>query len=129
MKRPPKTLDASGRRKWAELLPILESRGNVDAAILNGLTAYCTAWAQWEAATAKVVELGPVVKSPAGFAVVSPYVAVAAQAERRLRQWATELKLTPKTRGRTAKASKEPDDEQGQAGGLLRLLGGGKAAG
>ena len=96
---PPQHLDEQAQQKWAEVLPILEGRGDVDQVTLDGLEAYAVAFSQWRAATAKIDELGSVIKSAAGFAVVSPFVTVAAQAERRMRQWATELKITPKARG------------------------------
>ncbi len=122
MSEAPNHLDEQARSKWAEVLPILESRGDLDQGVLDALAAYCVAWSQWSAAQAKVAELGPVVKSAAGFAIVSPYVTVAAQAERRMRQWATELKLTPKARGKADGVGQKPQRDQG--GGLLRLLNG-----
>ena len=120
-REPPAHLDDEAKAKWGEVAGILDGRGDtLDAGTLDGVTAYAVAWSQWLAAQAKVLELGPVIKSAAGFAIVSPYVAVAAQAERRMRQWAAELKLTPKTRG----ASRRKADDEGDQGGLLRLLGG-----
>jgi Phage terminase, small subunit len=41
-----------------------------------------------------------VVKSPAGFAVENPYLTVARKAQSTMRQWAAELKLTPRSRGK-----------------------------
>jgi P27 family predicted phage terminase small subunit len=105
---PPDHLDDSAKQKWAELLPILLERGTLDASTLDGLTCYVTAWSQWTDATAQVQQLGMVVKSAAGFAIVSPYVTVAAQAERRMRQWADALQITPKSRGRK---KAEPESE------------------
>ena len=100
--KPPEHLDEQARAKWAEVLPILEGRDDVDQGVLDGLAAYSVAYSQWVAAQAKIAELGTLIKSAAGFAIVSPYVTVAAQAERRMRQWASELKITPKSRGRKA---------------------------
>ena len=116
MKAAPSTLDAPARRKWKEIFPILEARGDFDQAAADALTAYCAAWSQWVAANAKVAELGTIVKSPAGFPVANPYLAVAAAAQRQLRQWAGELRLTPKTR----KAPKKADPEK--AGLINELL-------
>jgi P27 family predicted phage terminase small subunit len=98
MKNAPKHLDKQARAKWAEVLPILNGRGNVDQGTLDALAAYCQAWSRWTAAEAQVNTLGAVVKSAAGFAVANPYVAIAAAAQRQMRQWAAELRLTPKTR-------------------------------
>ncbi len=115
----PAHLDEQARAKWGEVYPILDGRGDIDQGTLDALTAYAVAWSQWTAAQVNVTELGPVIKSAAGFAIVSPYVAVAAQAERRMRQWAAELKLTPKTRG---SRQKHDDDQPDEGQGLLRLL-------
>ena len=105
--QPPNHLDEQSRAKWSEVFPVLETRGDLDAGTLDALACYCVAYSQWKAATAKVDELGQVIRSAAGFAVVSPYVQVAAAAERRMRQWAAELKLTPKSRGRKAESGEE----------------------
>jgi P27 family predicted phage terminase small subunit len=119
---PPEHLDDEARRKWAEVYPILESRGDLDAVILDGLTAYCTAWSQWKAATVKVDELGSVIKSAGGFAIVSPFVTVAAQAERRLRQWAGELKLTPKSKAKGTRAANPSTAKAGKTTNPLEKL-------
>jgi len=104
---PPQHLDEQSRAKWSELLPILERRGDVDGGTMDALSCYCSAWSRWTAAEAKVSELGTVVKSPAGFPVANPYVSIAAAAQRQMRQWALELRLTPKSRGRKAESGEE----------------------
>jgi P27 family predicted phage terminase small subunit len=88
----PEHLDATARAKWAEVWPIVAQRANIDQGTLDALAAYCQAYSRWTAAETKVNELGAVVKSPAGFAVPNPYLAVAAQAQRQMRQWAQELR-------------------------------------
>jgi P27 family predicted phage terminase small subunit len=115
---PPEHLDAQARVKWAELFPILEGRGDIDQGVLDALAAYAVAYSQWVAAQAKIAELGPVIKSAAGFAIISPFVTVAAAAERRLKQWATELQLTPKARRKKA-ADAQPESA---VLGILRQL-------
>ena len=109
MKRrtPPAHLDDQARQKWRELLPILEARGDLDQGTADALAAYASAWSRWTAAEAKISELGPIVKSPAGFPVANPYVAIAAAAQRQMRQWGGELRLTPKARGRKAERPEE----------------------
>ena len=58
----------------------------------DALAAYCLAYSRWTEAEGKITELGSVIKSPAGFAVPSPYLAVAKDAQRAMRQWAAELR-------------------------------------
>ena len=112
----PAHLDDEGRRKWGEVLAILDDRGDtLDAGTLDAAAAYSLAWSRWTAAEQQVNTLGAVVKSPAGFAVPNPYIAIAAAAQRQMRQWGSELKLTPKGRGR------KPDgSEESAVMGLLR---------
>jgi len=104
---PPQHLDEQAVAKWQEIVVVLETRGDLDAGTLDALTCYCSAWARWTAAEAKVSELGAVVKSAAGFAVANPYVGIAKDAQRQMRQWAAELKITPKSRGKAMSADKE----------------------
>jgi P27 family predicted phage terminase small subunit len=90
--KPPEHLDDQARAKWAEVWPIVAQRESIDQGVIDALAGYCLAYSRWTAAEAKVNELGAVVKSPAGGAVPNPYVAVAAQAQRQMRQWAQELR-------------------------------------
>jgi P27 family predicted phage terminase small subunit len=113
----PDHLDEQARVKWQEIAPTLDT---TQPGVADALTAYVVAWSQWTAAQAKVAELGPVIKSAAGFAIVSPYVTVAAQAERRMRQWGDVLGLHKRAGRRKAK----DNDEADQSGAsLLNLLG------
>jgi phage terminase small subunit len=89
---PPKNLDKIGRGKWREVLPILETRGDVTAAELDLLNCYCQAWASLLDATDDQDKV---------------------RWMRALRQLSSELRLTP--RSRTAKPKDERDP-------LLRLL-------
>ena len=111
--KPPEHLAAAARAKWGETLPALP---DVERGSLDALAAYCAAWSRMIAAEAKVAELGPVVKSPQGFPVQNPYLSVLQQERRAVRQLATELRLTPKSRGR------ERADDREQADPLLRIL-------
>jgi P27 family predicted phage terminase small subunit len=111
--KPPEHLDAAARAKWLEILP---QSPDVERGTLDALAAYCAAWSRMIAAEAKVAELGPVVKSPQGFPQINPYLQVLAQERRAVRQWAEELKLTPKSRGR-----KKADDQEQDP--ILKLIG------
>lgn len=111
---PPMHLDDAAKAKWRELVGSLpdQEQGTLDA-----LAAYCSAWSQWTTAATKVAELGAVIRSAQGFAVQSPYVAIAAAAQRQMRQWAGELKMTPKSRS----ARRQDDDSEQDP--ILRLIG------
>jgi P27 family predicted phage terminase small subunit len=88
----PEHLDDEARRKWAELCPVLERRGDMDQGTADALAAYATAWSRWVAAEKKVAELGPVIKSAQGFAQENPYLTIARKSQIAMRQWLDKLK-------------------------------------
>jgi len=106
---PPEHLDEQARRKWAQVLAILDGRGDpLDTGTLDAAAAYCTAYGRWTAAESQINTLGPVVRSPAGFPVPNPYVGIAAAAARQMRQWGDVLGLHPKAAARTTKTRAAP---------------------
>ncbi len=110
----PEHLDETARRKWKEIIPQLPDLG---PGTLDAASAYCQAFSRWTQAEAEIQRIGAVVRSSGGTAAVSPFVTVAAQAQRQMRQWANELKLTPKSRTRRKKdTEEEPSDP------IVRLL-------
>jgi P27 family predicted phage terminase small subunit len=124
-RKPPQHLDDQARVKWSAVLPILKRRGNIDQGTLDALAAYCQAWSRWTAAEQPVNTLGAVVKSPAGFAVPNPYLAVAKDAQRQMRQWGDVLGLHKRP------SQRKPEQAESEDGGdgLLKLLGHNRAAG
>ena len=88
----PAHLDDEARRKWAQVFPVLEARGDIDQGTADALAAYCVAWSQWMAAQAQVQTLGLVVKSAGGFAQENPYLGIARKAQVAMRQWLDKLR-------------------------------------
>ncbi len=76
---PPGHLDATAVAKWTEIIGTvdLSQPGTADA-----LTCYCAAWSRLVEAENKLRELGPVIRTAAGFAAVSPYAAIQKDAQR-----------------------------------------------
>lgn len=102
--RPPDHLDECAAAKWLEVAPLLVERGDVDQGTQDALAAYCGAWSQWLEATNKVKTEGAVVRTPQG-AFASPWVGIAKAAQVALRQWAGELRITPKSKTTTRKTT------------------------
>ena len=126
MKKAPSTLDEPARQKWAKVYKVLDRRGDdLNQGVLDCITAYAAAWARWSAAEAEIATVGPIVRSQTGAAIANPWCAVSATALRQVVRLACELKLTPKAKGKAAKA---PKPEAPAAGGgdpleqELRLL-------
>ncbi len=117
-REPPAHLDEQAKAKWGEATAALDGRGDtLDAGTLDALACYCQAWSRWTAAEQQVNALGAVVKSAAGFAVPNPYIAIAAAAQRQMRQWGDVLGLHKRRR-----KAKHDDDQPDEGQGLLRLL-------
>jgi P27 family predicted phage terminase small subunit len=73
----PAHLDDVARAKWIEIVGEIDNR---DQGVLDLLQLYCCTWSRWREAEAKVVELGTIIKSPSGYPVQCPYLAIANRA-------------------------------------------------
>jgi len=113
---PPAHLDDAAADKWREIATALDT---ARPGVADALAAYCVAWSRWTAAEQQVAVLGAVVKSPSGFPVANPYLAVAKYAQRQLRQWGDVLGLHRRNR-RKAEDGGEGDQDGSD---ILRLLG------
>jgi P27 family predicted phage terminase small subunit len=84
-----------------ELAP-LRLMTNLDRA---ALAAYCGAYALWADATEAIQKYGAMVKSPTGYPVQSPYVAIANRQAEIMMRIASEFGFTPASRSRISTAS------------------------
>jgi P27 family predicted phage terminase small subunit len=96
----PEGLSEAAAAEWDRLAPLLHRAGLLATIDGNVLGLYCSAVADWRAAREKVEELGPVVRSPAGFPQVSPYVSLARNAAKAMQSLGSELGLSPVARQR-----------------------------
>jgi len=104
---PPAHLTVSALEEWNRIAPLLLEQGlltNLDRA---GLAAYCVAYGRWAEAEERVRKLGVLVKSPNGFPVHSPYLAVANRAMEQMQKMLTEFGMSPSSRSR-ARAETQP---------------------
>ena len=106
----PPELGPVARREWdrlvAELGP-LRLLTHLDRA---ALAAYCGAYALWAEATEAIQKYGAMIKSPNGFPVQSPYLAIANRQTEIMMRIASEFGFTPASRSRIATPQpSEPD--------------------
>ena len=98
----PAELGEVARREWhrmaAELGP-LRVITNLDRA---ALAAYCGAYALWAEAMEAIQKFGAMIKSPSGFPVQSPYLAIANRQTEIMMRIASEFGFTPASRSRIA---------------------------
>ena len=70
---------------------------NLDRA---ALAAYCGAYALWAEATEAIQKYGTMVKSPSGYPIQSPYVAIANRQAEIMMRISSEFGFTPASRSR-----------------------------
>ena len=87
------------------------------------LTCYAQAWGRLIEGEAKLKETGLVIKSPAGFPCISPYLSIVRGTSEELRKWASELGLTPSSRTKIKTPSTVPGNDP-----MVRLLADTRAA-
>jgi P27 family predicted phage terminase small subunit len=110
---PPDWLDEPAKAEWRRLAPLLSANGVLTTMDVDALCAYCETWVRWKDATAKLKQLGLIIKSPNGMLMPSPYLVIANQAMTTMRVLLTEFGMTPSSRVRVAagKAKAEADDK------------------
>lgn len=101
----PPELSEAARSEWnrlaSELAP-LRIVTNLDRA---ALAAYCSAYGLWAEATEAIHKYGAMIKSPSGFPVQSPYVAIANRQTEIMIRIASEFGFTPASRSRISAPS------------------------
>jgi P27 family predicted phage terminase small subunit len=101
----PEELGNVARREWDRLVNELASLRlltNLDRA---ALAAYCAAYGMWAEATQAIQKFGCMVKSPTGYPVQSPYVAIANRQAEIMMRIASEFGFTPASRSRISTSS------------------------
>ena len=96
----PPELGPSAQREWDRLVGDLSKfhlLTNLDRA---ALAAYCGAYALWAEATEAIQKFGSMVKSPSGYPMQSPYIAIANRQAEIMMRIASEFGFTPASRSR-----------------------------
>jgi P27 family predicted phage terminase small subunit len=115
----PAHLDAVARKEWNRVAPQLLELGLISAIDGGALAAYCQTYSQWVDAEEKIQQFGTVIKTPKGYPIQSPYVAIANRAKDQIRKLAVEFGMTPAARSRLSVERKENADAD-----LLEMLSG-----
>lgn len=101
----PPELGPAAKREWDRLagdLGKLKIITNLDRA---ALAAYCGAYSLWADATEQIQKYGAMIKSPTGYPVQSPYIAIANRQAEIMLRIASEFGFTPASRSRIATPS------------------------
>jgi P27 family predicted phage terminase small subunit len=96
----PEWLSPEAQRHWPAVAEQLHAAGLLTAIDTTALGLYCEAFARWKHANAQIVKYGTVVKSPNGFPIQSPYLAIANKAHDQMTKLLAEFGMTPSSRSR-----------------------------
>ena len=95
---PPAPEHVTGRaaEEWARVAAVLVERGDLDAAVLGTLEAYCLNYQRWREAEDHVAEHGIQVSAPrTGLPIDNPYLAVSNRAAALMLKMAKALRVLP----------------------------------
>jgi P27 family predicted phage terminase small subunit len=105
----PTELSPPAKAEWDRLSPELASLKMLSTLDRAALAAYCEAYALWLEAITAVRKFGTMVKSPSGYPMQSPYVAIANKQAEIMMRIASEFGFTPASRSRISiPAEREP---------------------
>jgi P27 family predicted phage terminase small subunit len=102
----PLELGPVAKREWDRLAGDLTTLRLLTSLDRAALAAYCGAYAMWAEATEAIQKYGSMVKSPSGFPIQSPYVAIANRQTEIMMRIASEFGFTPASRSRISTPSK-----------------------
>lgn len=119
---PPDHLTEAEKAEWRRIGKHLLEAGLLTKLDLDVLEAYCRTYVRWVEAEEQVRRYGTVIKSPNGYPIQSPYLAIANKALAQMKSLMGEMGLTPASRVRipkqapsSAKPPAAPRVEQSQA--------------
>jgi P27 family predicted phage terminase small subunit len=97
--------DPRAAAEWRRVVPLLTKVRLVTDADRASLIAVCLEWSRYLEASRKVAQLGMVVKTPSGYPMPNPYLAIQTKALSGCTKLWPELGLTPSSRTRVAPAA------------------------
>ena len=107
----PPHLQGEARKEWRRITKELHALGIISRLDRAALAAYAQAWGRWCEAEEQLRKHGPIVKSPSGFPIQNPYLAVANKAMEQIMKMSVEFGLTPSSRSRIDATPPAPQDD------------------
>jgi P27 family predicted phage terminase small subunit len=112
---PPAHLSKEARKEWRRTGRFLLEVGLITELDRAAFAAFCTAWARWVEAEDALRNFGIVLKSPSGFPIQSPYLAIANKAMEQMRSLLSEFGMSPASRSRVTAAPAPVDEDPFEA--------------
>jgi P27 family predicted phage terminase small subunit len=107
----PAHLGVEAKREWRRAARQLAVVGLLTQIDRTALALYCDAWGRWVEAIQALQTYGVMVKSPNGYPMQSPYLAVANKAAEQVRLLLGEFGMTPASRARVHATPPESAEE------------------
>jgi P27 family predicted phage terminase small subunit len=107
----PRELSPAAKHEWRRIAPELAQLGLLARIDRAALALYCDAWGRWSEAQQALQKYGVVVKSPNGFPMQSPYLAIANKALEQMRLLLGEFGMSPSSRTRVSAMPQDVEDE------------------
>jgi len=104
----PAELSETARAEWDRIVGELMHLNMLTSLDRATLAAYCESYALWTEAITQVRKFGTIVKSPSGYPIQSPYVAIANRQAEIMLRIASEFGLTPASRSRISAPQEQP---------------------
>ena len=114
--RCPAELSDGAKREWRRIAPELAALGLLAKVDRSALALYCESYARWIEAITATQKYGTVIKSPNGFPIQSPYIAIANKAGEQVRLMLAEFGMTPAARSRVHTVDSREREESKWAG-------------
>ena len=110
----PKHLNQEARKEWRRITRELAALGLISNLDRAALAAYCDAYARWVEASENVRQFGLILKSPSGYPIQSPYLAILNKAIEQMRVFLVEFGMTAASRSRIVTATSDDEDAEDQ---------------
>jgi P27 family predicted phage terminase small subunit len=98
----PSHLSPTAKTEWKRLAQALNQIGLLTQIDRSVLAAYCQAYGRWVEAERKLAETPPILKTPAGYVQVSPWITISNKQVELMTRLMGELGLSPSSRSRLA---------------------------
>jgi len=119
----PAHLDRQARKVWRYYAPILSESRILTMVDREALACFCVAAGRRAQAEMELAKTGPVVKSPSGYPIQNPWLAVANKAMEQMLKWGQELGLSPAARSRLHVMPATQTGDMGNGRFLSKLVG------
>jgi P27 family predicted phage terminase small subunit len=112
---PPAHLSKEAKKEWRRSGRFLLEMGLISELDRAAFAAFCAVWGRWVEAEVALNTHGVLIKSPSGYPMQSPYLAVANRALDQMRSLLAEFGMSPASRSRVTAAPPAAEEDPFEA--------------